>query len=91
VHRLAKVGAVVEDFVDRAFVDRLARPVLAILGDPRFRGVAGAAQLLRQLRGRAAPQESIEDEPDEVGLFLVHDELACRSKAASTGGSTSTA
>ena len=61
VHRLAEVDAVVEDLVDRALVDRLARPVLAVLRRPRFRRVAGAAQLLRQLRRRADAQEPLED------------------------------
>ena len=76
VHRLAEVDAVVEDLVDRALVDRLARPVLAVLRRPRFRRVAGAAQLLRQLRRRADAQEPLEDQPDELGLLLVHDQLA---------------
>ena len=53
VHRLAEVHAVREDLVDRALVDRLALPMLAVLRRPGFRGVAGAAELLRQLRRRA--------------------------------------
>ncbi len=43
VHRLAEVNAVVQDLVDRALVDRLARPVLAVLRRPALRRMAGAA------------------------------------------------
>ena len=76
VHRLAEVDAVVQDLVERALVDRLARPVLAVLRRPRLRRVAGAAQLLRQLRRRAEAQEPLEDQPDQFGLFLVDHQLA---------------
>jgi hypothetical protein len=60
VYRLAKVNAVVEDLVERALVDWLALPRPAVLRRPRFRRVAGAAQLLRQLRRRAEAQEPLE-------------------------------
>ena len=45
VHRLAEVDAVVQDLVDRALVDRLARPVLAVLRRPAISscGRRGAA------------------------------------------------
>ena len=76
VHRLAEVDAVVEDLVDRALVDRLARPMLAVLRRPGFRGVAGAPEFLRQLGRRADAQEPLEDQPDELGLRLVHHQLA---------------
>ena len=76
VHRLAEVDAVVQDLVDRALVDRLARPVLAVLRRPGFRRVAGAAQLLRQLGRRADAQEALEDQPDELGFRLVDHQLA---------------
>jgi hypothetical protein len=56
VHRLAEVGAVAEDLVDRPLVDRLARSVLGILRRPGLRGVASTAKLVRQLRGRPDPQ-----------------------------------
>jgi hypothetical protein len=52
VDRLAAVKTVAEDLVDRAFVDRLARPALAVLGRPRLRRVASAAEFLRQLGRR---------------------------------------
>ena len=86
MHRLAEVDAVVEDLVDRALVDRLARPVLAVLRRPRFRRVAGAAQLLRQLGRRADAQEPLEDEPDELGFRLVHHQLAVAHVVAERRG-----
>jgi hypothetical protein len=50
VHRLAEIDAIVEDLIDRALVDQLAPPMFAILRCPALGGVAGLAQLLRELR-----------------------------------------
>ena len=76
VHRLAEVDAVIEELVDRALVDQLARPLSAVLGDPGFRGVTGATELMAQLRRRAEAQETAEDQPHQLSLAFVHHQLA---------------
>ena len=48
--------------------------------------MAGAAQLLRQLRRRADAQEPLEDQPDELGLRLVHHQLAVDDVVAERWG-----
>ena len=76
MHGLAEVNPIAEDLVDRALVDGFACTVPAVLRRPRFRRMTGAAQLLRQLGRRADAQEAGEDQTDELGFCLVHDELA---------------
>ena len=80
--RLAAVNTVAEDLVDRAFVDRLARPALAVLGRPRLRRVASAAEFLRQLGRRPDPQELIEDEPDEFRFSFSTSLIPLRARLA---------
>ena len=76
VHGLAEVGAVAQDLVQRALVERPALAEGAGLRGPGLGAVALSVQLSDQQEGRAEVEEAAEDQADQLGLGRVHHQLA---------------
>jgi hypothetical protein len=74
VPQLAKVGAVVQQFVDHPLVDRPALANLAVLGGPGLRGDPVPFQLVEQGGARTEFDKALEDVPDELGLAFIRDQ-----------------
>ena len=69
--QLAKVGAVVEQFVDEALVDGFALANLTVLRGPGLRSHAVEFQFLDQHGAGTELDEALEDVSDDLGLAFV--------------------
>src|SRR5918994_7980467 len=72
MHGLAEIGAVAQDLVQRALVERPTLAEGAGLRGPRLGAVALSVQLPDQQERRAEVEEAPEDEADQLGLGRVH-------------------
>jgi Protein of unknown function (DUF1003) len=75
VHRFAEVGAVAQDFVQRALVEWPTLTEGARLRGPGLGAVALGAELADQQERRAEVKEAPEDQADQLGLGRIDHQL----------------
>ena len=86
VDRLAEVGAIAQDLVQRALVERPPLAEGARLCGPGLGAAALGVQLPDQQEGRAEVEKAPEDQADQFGLGRVHHQLPVPHVVAETTG-----
>src|SRR5262245_36561593 len=75
VHRLAEVGAVFKDFVERGFADRAVALYPPRSSGPCLRPTALGFQLPAQQTSRTDGDKAVKDKTDQLGLGFVDHQL----------------